>query len=49
MSEDSVLVVDVGSSSVKAGYCGEDIPSFVFPSTVSIPTSRNVEVSTILI
>jgi len=43
MSEDSVLVVDVGSSSVKAGYCGEDIPSFVFPSTVSIPTSRNVE------
>lgn len=43
MSEESVLVVDVGSSSLKAGFSGEDIPSFVFPSTVSIPTNRNIE------
>jgi actin-related protein len=48
MSEDSVFVVDVGSSSLKAGYSGEDIPSFVCPSTVSVPTSRNVEVSHIV-
>jgi actin-related protein len=47
MNEDAVFVVDVGSSSLKAGYSGEDVPSFVFPSTVSIPNSRNVEVSII--
>ena len=35
MAEESILVVDIGSSSVKAGYSGEDIPSYVFPSTSS--------------
>jgi actin-related protein len=45
MSEDPVFVVDVGSSSLKAGFCGEDIPSYVFPSTVSAPNSRNIEVT----
>jgi len=34
MSEESILVVDIGSSSVKAGYSGEDVPSYVFPSTL---------------
>lgn len=47
MAEDAVLVVDVGSSSLKAGYSGEDIPSYVFPSTVSMPSARNVEVNEI--
>ncbi len=47
MSEDTVFVVDIGSSSVKAGYSGDDIPAFVFPSTSNKPTARNVEVSQI--
>eukprot|EP01039_Chlorochromonas_danica_P002140 gene2140-2334_t len=42
MSEEYVFVVDVGSSSVKAGYSGEDSPSFVFPSTMS-KAPRTVE------
>jgi len=32
---DSVLVVDVGSSSVKAGLSGENLPACVMPSNVS--------------
>lgn len=35
MSEESILVVDIGSSSVKAGFSGEDVPSYVFPSTLA--------------
>jgi actin, other eukaryote len=31
---DQALVVDVGSSSVKAGFCGEDWPSTLMPSTL---------------
>ena len=30
----SAIVVDLGSSTVKAGYAGEDTPKAVFPSTV---------------
>lgn len=30
--EDATIVVDVGSSSVKAGFSGEDTPRSVFPS-----------------
>ncbi len=46
MIEDTVLVVDIGSSSVKAGFSGEDVPAFVFPSTTGKVQSRNIEVST---
>ncbi len=46
MIEDTVLVVDIGSSSVKAGFSGEDVPAFVFPSTTGKAPSRNIEVST---
>lgn len=35
MSEESILVLDIGSSSVKAGFSGEDVPSYVFPSTLA--------------
>lgn len=28
-------MVDIGSSSVKAGFSGEDVPSYVFPSTLA--------------
>lgn len=34
---DDVLIVDIGSSSVKAGFSGEDSPSSVFPSC--LPTN----------
>lgn len=32
--DEAILVVDVGSSSVKAGYSGEDNPSYIYPSTL---------------
>jgi len=32
MAETCTIVVDVGSSSVKAGYAGDDVPSSIFPS-----------------
>jgi actin-related protein len=35
MADEHIFVVDIGSSSVKAGYSGEDVPSYVFPSTTS--------------
>ncbi len=46
MAEDTIFVVDIGSSSVKAGYSGEDIPAFVFPSTANKHSQRNLEVCT---
>ena len=33
---DDVLLVDIGSSSVKAGFSGEDSPSSVFPSCIAL-------------
>ena len=35
--EDGVIVVDGGSSSIKVGYSGEDIPRSIFPSVVDHP------------
>lgn len=35
MAEESIFIVDIGSSSVKAGYMGEDMPSYVFPSSLT--------------
>ena len=32
--EVSALVIDVGASTTKAGYAGEDTPKAVFPSAV---------------
>ena len=28
------IMVDIGSSQIRAGYCGEDLPKHVFNSTV---------------
>mmetsp|Transcript_33743 Transcript_33743/g.46246 ORF Transcript_33743/g.46246 Transcript_33743/m.46246 type:complete len:376 (+) Transcript_33743:17-1144(+) len=33
--DEPIVVVDVGSSSIKAGFSGEDMPSYVYPSTIS--------------
>ena len=43
--DEPILVVDVGSSSVKAGFSGEDVPSYVFPATVGKATVKGMEVS----
>eukprot|EP00607_Mallomonas_marina_P005020 CAMPEP_0182425952 /NCGR_PEP_ID=MMETSP1167-20130531/12437_1 /TAXON_ID=2988 /ORGANISM="Mallomonas Sp, Strain CCMP3275" /LENGTH=380 /DNA_ID=CAMNT_0024607055 /DNA_START=166 /DNA_END=1308 /DNA_ORIENTATION=+ len=32
MTDEPVVVVDIGSSSVKAGYAGDDVPTSIFPS-----------------
>lgn len=40
MSEEAIFIVDIGSSSVKAGYSGEDTPSYVFPSSVTKFTEK---------
>lgn len=33
--EEPIFIVDIGSSSVKAGYSGEDTPSYIIPSVVA--------------
>ena len=40
--EVNAVVVDVGSSTVKAGYAGEDAPKAVFPSVSSYFALRGV-------
>ena len=45
MTNESVLVVDVGSSSTKFGYSGEDVPGWVIPTAVDRSKfGRSVEV-----
>ena len=41
MTEESVIVVDVGSASVKAGFAAEDAPCSVFPS-IAAKSARGV-------
>jgi actin-related protein len=46
MSGEPVVVVDVGSSSIKAGYAGEDTPPYEIPSVVDVnyaPTTKLIE------
>lgn len=45
MADESVFIVDIGSSSVKAGFSGEDIPSYVFPSAMTKIPQKYEEVS----
>eukprot|EP01035_Chromulina_nebulosa_P033246 gene33246-44510_t len=33
--DEPIVVVDVGSSSIKAGFSGEDSPSYIYPSTLT--------------
>ena len=40
MNDEVVIVVDPGSSSVKAGYSGDDVPICVFPSCFSKSRTR---------
>lgn len=42
--DEPIVVVDVGSSSIKAGFSGEDMPSYVYPSTISTH-HRTIEVN----
>ena len=42
MSE-SVAVLDIGSSSVKAGWAGDDVPSLIFPSVLSNSFKKDIE------
>lgn len=44
--EDATIVVDVGSSSVKAGFSGEDTPRSVFPSVAEDLPLGTEELST---
>lgn len=41
--EEPILVVDMGSSSIKAGFSGEDTPSYVIPSFLSKNVNKNLE------
>ena len=47
MSDLPVLVADVGSSSLKAGYAGEDSPATVIPSTGQ-KCAKGLEVSELI-
>ena len=42
--DEPIVVVDVGSSSIKAGFSGEDSPSYIYPSTLT-KHPRMVEVT----
>lgn len=42
MSEYPVVVIDIGSASVKAGWAGDDVPSVIFPS-VAAKCPTNIE------
>ena len=44
MAEEQVVIIDVGSASVKAGYSGEDLPSCIFPTSVAQKWARGIEV-----
>lgn len=46
MSDGPVLVVDVGSASLKAGYAGDDSPVTIIPS-VGVKCAKGMEVSLI--
>lgn len=48
MIDESVFIVDIGSSSAKLGYSGEDVPSYVLPSVTS-KGHKNLEVSIFMI
>ena len=39
--EAQVLVVDIGSSTTKAGWSGDDEPRTIFPSVVAHPKFKN--------
>ena len=43
MVQEPIFIVDIGSSSVKAGYSGEDTPSYIFPSISSIDYPKYTE------
>ena len=47
--EEPILVVDMGSSSIKAGFSGEDTPSYIIPSVLSKNVNKNLEVCPIII
>ena len=47
MADDSVLIVDIGSASVKAGFAGDDAPCAVFPS-IAQKSARGAVVRTLL-
>jgi actin-related protein len=40
---ESVAVIDLGSSSVKAGWAGDDVPSLIFPSVLATGFKKDVE------
>lgn len=40
MNDEVVIVVDPGSSSVKAGYSGDDVPTCIFPTLSSKSKTR---------
>ena len=43
MTEETVIVVDAGSASVKAGFAAEDAPCSIFPSIVT-KSARGMQV-----
>jgi actin-related protein len=37
-----IVVVDIGSSTVKAGFSGEEFPRITIPNTVGTPRDNNI-------
>jgi actin len=40
---EAVAVIDIGGSSVKAGWAGDDVPSLIFPSVLATGFKKDVE------
>ena len=46
LDEVSALVLDIGSSTLRAGYAGDDTPKAIIPSSYGfVPVSRDADVS----
>jgi actin-related protein len=41
MSENQIIIIDNGSSTIKAGFAGEDEPREIFPTIVGRPKKQS--------
>jgi actin-related protein len=40
MEDEQIIMTDIGSRNIKAGFCGDDTPKTVFPNVISSPLSQ---------
>lgn len=40
MGDEQIIMMDIGSRNIKAGFCGDDVPKTVFPNVISTPLAK---------